>query len=72
MNMIVLAIMMAVTVEGLDPTAYAGVPNAVGEYGAAQPSVWDTDGPFVITATGQDKAALRALCEQKNLPVTAG
>ena len=60
------------TGKGLDPTAYAGVPNAVGEYGAAQPSVWDTDGPFVITATGQDKAALRALCEQKNLPVTAG
>lgn len=67
-----LEVRAAATGKGLDPTAYAGVPNAVGEYGAAQPSVWDTDGPFVITATGQDKAALRALCEQKNLPVTAG
>lgn len=56
-----LEVRAAATGKGLDPTAYAGVPNAVGEYGAAQPSVWDTDGPFVITATGQDKAALRAL-----------
>ena len=63
--------------KGLDPTAYAGVPNAVGVYGTAeQPApagVWDTDGPFVIAAaTGADKAALRALCEQKNLLVTKG
>ena len=63
--------------KGLDPTAYAGAPNAVGVYGTAeQPApagVWDTDGPFVIAAaTGADKAALRALCEQKNLLVTKG
>ena len=63
--------------KGLDPTAYAGVPNIVGVYGMAeQPApadVWDTDGPFVIAAaTGADKAALRALCEQKNLLVTKG
>ena len=61
--------------KGLDPTAYAGVPNAVGVYGTAeQPApagVWDTDGQFVIAAaTGADKSALRALCEQKNLLVT--
>lgn len=68
-----LEVRAAATGTGLDPTAYAGVPNAVGEYGAAQTSVWDTDGPFVIAAaTGADKAALRALCEEKNLHVTAG
>ena len=68
-----LEVRAAATGTGLDPTAYAGVPNAVGEYGAAQTSVWDTDGPFTIAAaTGADKAALRALCEEKNLHVTAG
>lgn len=44
-------------------------------YGRAKPadSVWNTDGPFIIAAaTGADKAALRALCEQKNLHVTRG
>ena len=44
-------------------------------YGKAKPadSVWDGNGPFVIAgATGQDKAALRALCEQKNLHVMKG
>lgn len=68
-----LEVRAAATGKGLDPTAYAGVPNAVGEYGAAQTSVWDIDGPFTIAAaTGADKAALRALCEEKNLHVTAG
>ena len=68
-----LEVRAAATGTGLDPTAYAGVPNTVGEYGAAQTSVWDTDGPFTIAAaTGADKAALRALCEEKNLHVTAG
>ena len=68
-----LEVRAAATGTGLDPTAYASVPNAVGEYGAAQTSVWDTYGPFTIAAaTGADKAALRALCEEKNLHVTAG
>lgn len=68
-----LEVRVAATGTGLDPTAYAGVPNAVGEYGTAQTSVWDADGPFTIAAaTGADKAALRALCEEKNLHVTAG
>lgn len=68
-----LEVRAAATGTGLDPTAYAGVPNAVGEYGTVQTSVWDTDGPFTIAAaTGADKAALRALCEEKNLHVTAG
>ena len=68
-----LEVRAAATGTGLDPTAYAGVPNTVGEYGAAQTSVWNTDGPFTIAAaTGADKAALRALCEEKNLHVTAG
>ena len=63
--------------NGLDPTAYAGVPNAVGVYGTAeqpaQAGVWDCNGPWRIeAATGQDKDALRALCEQKNLLVTKG
>lgn len=63
--------------KGLNPTAYAGTPNTVGVYGTpeqpAPASVWDTDGPWRIeAATGQDKAALRALCEQKNLHVTKG
>lgn len=44
-------------------------------YGKAKPadSVWDADGPFVIAAaTGQDKAALRELCEEKELTVSKG
>lgn len=44
-------------------------------YGKAKPadSVWDTDGPFVIAgATGQDKAELKALCEEKGLTVNKG
>ena len=44
-------------------------------YGKAKPadSVWDADGPFVIAAaTGQDKAALRELCEEKELNVSKG
>ena len=44
-------------------------------YGKTKPadSVWDTNGPFVIAgATGQDKAALRELCEAKGLTVNKG
>lgn len=34
-------------------------------------SVWDTNGPWKIdSATGLDKAALKALCEEKGLTVT--
>lgn len=62
--------------KGLDPTAYTGARNAVGVYGTAeQPasaSVWDTDGPWRIeAATGQDKAALRKVCEAAGLSVSA-
>lgn len=35
-------------------------------------SVWDSNGPWKIEgATGDDKAALKALCEEKGLTVTA-
>lgn len=62
--------------KGLDPTAYAGAPNIVGVYGtAAQPAssgVWDGNGPWRIeAATGQDKEALRKVCEAAGLEVTA-
>lgn len=62
--------------KGLDPTAYAGAPNAVGVYGtAAQPApagVWDCNGPWRIeAATGQDKDALRKVCEAAGLKVSA-
>lgn len=62
--------------KGLDPTAYAGAPNIVGVYGtAAQPAavgVWDCNGPWRIeAATGQDKDALRKVCEAAGLKVTA-
>ena len=47
--------------------------NGYGSKAKPADSVWDADGPFVIAAaTGQDKAALRELCEEKELTVSKG
>ena len=50
---------------GLDPTAYAGVSNAVGVYGAAQESRRQviTIGPV----TQGDADAIKALCDARSL-----
>ena len=62
---------------GVDPTAYAGVPNAVGTYGSAEESGTAEDKPAentgklqVITigpVSSGDAAAIMALCEERGL-----
>lgn len=62
---------------GVDPTAYAGVPNAVGTYGDAEESGATEDKPAentgklqVITigpVSSGDAAAIMALCKERGL-----
>lgn len=62
---------------GVDPTAYAGVPNAVGTYGDAEESGAEEDKPAentgklqVITigpVSSGDAAAIMALCKERGL-----
>lgn len=62
---------------GIDPTAYAGVPNSVGTYGSAEESGAAEDKPAentgklqVITigpVSSVDAAAIMALCKERGL-----
>lgn len=61
---------------GVDPTAYAGVPNAVGTYGAeesaaAEDKPTENTGKLQVITIGPvssgDAAAIMALCEERGL-----
>lgn len=60
------------TGKGLDPTAYAGVPNAAGTYGSAAESAEDEpDNRLQVITIGPvssgDAAAIMALCKERGL-----
>lgn len=59
------------TGRGLDPTAYAGVPNAAGTYGNTDPLPEDSNGRLQVITIGPvsqgDADAILALCVKRGL-----